>query len=328
MSYTVDLLNSIRNGASTEYQTRVPLATRDNIAAVGFAVTTYEPTLNEFTNALVNKIAKTVVSSKMASNRLAKFKKGDLPYGKTIEELFVSMAKSEGWDPTGANPLGRRLPDIKSIYHTENRKDVYPVTLQEDEVKGAFTSEAGVQALSEKIIESMYSGSEYDEFVIMKQLIAEYEANFFDYGVTAITDEASARSFVKTVRKAVADLSFTSSTYNKGGVKTQSLPQDQVLIVHKDVISHVDVDVLAKAFNLGKTDFEPSIVVVDDFGDMLNTYGVLIDKDWFMVYDTLKKVATQPNAQGLFTNYFYHVRQVMSTSLFKNAVRFTTVPKV
>lgn len=327
MSYTVALLNTIRNGASPEYQTRIPVATQNNIAAVGNAITSYAPTFNEYINALVDKFALTIVSSKMANNRLAKFKKGFLPLGKTIEEIWIEQANAQTFDGTGANPLGRRTPDVKTIFHSENRKDYYAASISEDQIHTSFTSDGAMQSFVNGIIESLYSGSEDDEFIIMKRLIADYEPNFFDYGVTAITDAATAQAFVRTVRKGVADLSFRKTTFNKAGVRTQTMPKDQVLIVHSDVIAHVDVDVLAKAFNIGKTDFEPEIVVLDDFSDMTDTLGVLVDKEWFVVYDTLRKLKSQDNAQGLFTNYFYHVHQIMSTSQFKNAIRFTTAPK-
>jgi hypothetical protein len=324
----VATLNAIRNNASAEYQARIPVATVNNIQAIGNAITTYAPILNEFTNNLVEKIGLTVFASKMATNKLAPFKKGDLPFGVDVEEIFVEMAKSEGaFDETGTNVLGRRKPDVKVMYHRRNRLDDYTVSVSDAQVRTAFTSEMGVTDLLTAIVNSMYSGANYDEYVVMKELLAQYEANYFDYGVTAITDEATARSFAKTVRKAVSDLSYFSTTYNKQGVKQQSDKKDLALIVHKDVIDHVDVDVLAKSFNMGKTDFEPTIIEVDDFGSMTNTYGLLVDKSFFIVYDTLRTVENMRNPKGLFTNYFLHVQQILSLSQFKNAIRLTTSPK-
>ena len=81
------------------------------------------------------------------------------------------------------------------------------------------------------------------------------------------------------------------------------------------------MEVLAKSFNMGKTDIQVEIIAMDDFGTLGNTMGMLVDKDWFRVWDTLSKMEPQRNAQGLFTNYFYHVHQILSVSSFKNAVR-------
>lgn len=322
--YTVEILNAIRAGASTEYQTRVPAATQTNIDSVGNAILSYTNTYEEFTNTLINKIGLTVFVNKMAKNRLAKFKKGLMPYGKDVEEIFVEMATAEGaFDTTGANPLGRRESDVKVMYHRENRKDKYVKSLSKAQVKTAFRSADGVTELLSMIVNAIYSGANQDEYLIMKELLAKYELNYFDYEVLEITDDpASALDFIKTVRKAVQDVSFVSPTYNKAGVQTFCDKEDLVLLVNKDVMAHTDVDVLAKAFNLGKTDFEPEIIVLDNFGSMTDTYGVLVDKDFFMVYDTLIEVADILNPDGLFRNYFFHVHQILSTSQFKTAVRF------
>ena len=81
---------------------------------------------------------------------------------------------------------------------------------------------------------------------------------------------------------------------------------------------------LAKAFNMGKTDFETQLVTMDDFGALTDTYAIIADRDFFRVFDTLSHMEPQRNAQGLFTNYFYHVHQILSLSRFKTAVRLTT----
>lgn len=328
MSYTVELLNTIRNAAGTDYAARIPAATQTNITTIGDALIAYTPALNEFTSTLVEKIGLTIIGQMMANNKLKPFKKGDLPIGVDVEEIFIEMAKAEGaFDKAGANPLGRRKPTIDVNYHRMNRQDDYAASISTEQVKMAFARPNGIPELLNGIINSLYSGAEYDEYVAMKHLLGAYSDNYFDYGITAITDGATASEFVKTVRKAVADLSFVSTTYNKNAVQQKTEPKDMALLVNKDVVAEVDVEVLAKAFNMGKTDFEPTVITLDDFGAMTDTYGLLIDKDFFMVFDTLRSIESIRNPQGLFTNYFLHIWQILSLSRFKNAVRFTTSPK-
>ena len=326
MGFSVDLLNSIRAEASDEYQTRVPLATQTNFTEVGNAIQSYTILRNEYTEALFNKIGKTKLEQMLFENKLKKYKTGTVTSQQDVEEIFIEIAKAEGaYDPTGPNPLGRRdLPDVKSIYHRMNRRDYYVLTLGDLDFVRVFRSEATHDSFVSSLLNSVYSGAEYDEWLHMKNLIASYDG-YFNYQVPVIgADGTGAKAFVKTVRKAVNDLSFPSKAFNKGGVLTKSNPEDMVLFINKDVISEVDVEVLAKAFNMGKTDFETNIEIMDNFGNLENTYGLLVDKSWFRIYDTLSYMEPQRNAQGLFTNYFYHVHQILSLSTFKNAVRFTT----
>lgn len=335
MGYSVELLNNIRLNASEEYQARIPEATQTNISTIGQAFETYKTLYNEFNEALLNKIGRTIIEQKLFKNKLSRFKQGKVsPHD--VEEIFIEMAKAEGsYDKDGKNPLGRREnPDVKVIYHRENREDYYVISVGDIDFVRVFRSESTLDVYISGLINSVYSADEYDEWLAMKNLMATYPnkekngSGYFDYEVTETTDKKDfAKSFIKTLRKAVQDFSFASTEYNVAGVKTWSSPSELVLLVHKDVLVEVDVEQLATAFNKSDTDMKvvPTIVSMDDFGSLGDTYGLLLDKDWFRVYDTLVHMEPQRNAQGLFTNYFYHHHQILSASTFKNAARFKKV---
>lgn len=328
MGYSIDILNNIRANASTEYQTRVPEATQANIIAIGNAFDTYSVLYNEFAEALFNKIGKTIIESKLFKNKLARFKSGAITTQQDVEEIFVDMGKAAtAYDPDGKNPLGRRNDDnVKVAYHRMNRQDCYDISIGDIDFIRVFRSEASLDQFIKSKINSVYSRANHDEWLYMKNVLATFDG-YFDYAVpeiTADTAEASAKTFVKTLRKAVNDVSFASTKYNKAGVTTWTDPDKLVLLVNKDVVSEVDVEVLAKVFNMGKTDVNVEIVTMDDFGSLTDTYGLLIDEEFFKVWDTLSRMESQRNAQGLFTNFFYHVHQILSASPYKTAVRFTT----
>ena len=330
MGFSISVLNNIRANASSDYQARIPEATQGNIQDIGNALQTYAPLYNEFSVNLLCKIGKTMIESKLFQNRLARFKSGTIVSQQDVEEIFVQMAKAEGaFDSEGSNPLGRRWgDDDKVVYHRQNRADVYVVTIGDLDFRQVFRSEATLDAFITKKINALYSGANRDEFLVMVNLLATYDG-YFDYEVPVIagTDAAStAKTFVKTLRKAVMDVTLDSSTdYNKAKVETWANPEDLVLLVHKDVLAEVDVEVLAKAFNLGKTNIQVDVIPMPHFGTMTNTYGLLVDKEWFRVWDTLSHMEPQRNAHGLFTNYFYHVQQIVSCSPFKTAVRFKCI---
>lgn len=333
MGFSISILNNIRANASADYQARIPEATRSNISQIGNALQTYELCFNEFASALIHKIGKTTIESKLFKNKLAQFKSGAILTQQDVEEIFVDMATgATAYDPDGKNPLGRRTDDnVKVVYHRMNRQDCYELTLGDIDFLRVFRSEATLDAFIASKINAVYSRAAHDEWLLMKELLATYhkpesdELGYFDYGVPVMAGddpEKTAKAFVKTLRKAVQDVGFASTDYNTMGVMTWANPEDLVLLVNKDVLAEVDVEVLAKAFNMGKTDIQTQIVVMDDFGSLTDTYGLLIDKNFFKVFDTLSTMRTQVNAQGLFTNYFYHVHQILSLSPFKTAVRF------
>lgn len=338
MGYSIGVLNNIRNNSSQEYQNRIPEATQENIVQIGNALSGYNTLANEFFANLINKIGKTLIEQKLFKNKLARFKSGAILTQQDVEEIFIEMSKAEGaYNPTGPNPLGRRSgPEVEVVYHRMNRQDVYPVTIGDLDVLRVFRSEATLDSFITGLINSVYSGAAYDEWLVMKNLLCTYDGYAFAKvsSPSSSTMEVFAKDFVKTVRKLVADLTVAPSTlYNKAGVNTWSNPSDLVLLVNKDVLAEVDVEVLAKAFNMGKTDIQIEVIPMDNlpfehdenddflyYGEMTAPLALLVDKDFIRVWDTLSHMEPQRNAEGLFTNYFYHVHQILSLSPFKNAI--------
>ena len=350
MGYSIEILNNIRANASFEYLERIPVATVTNLMSIGTSFTNYTPLYNEFFDALLNKIGKTIIEQKMFKNPLARFKAG-LVDPNDIEEIFIEMAKAEGaYDPTGPNPLGRREgPDVKVAYHRQNRQDYYAISIGELDVRRAFRSEATLDTFIKGLINSVYSADEYDEYLLMSEILEgnvipgspEYveggnNSFYFNYEVPdfnntnkstpSMTKEEWAKAFVKILRKAVKDAKFPSTKYNRAGVMTWSRPEDLVLFISKDVSVEIDVERLATAFHQSETDTKvvPTIVEVEGFVSECD-YALLVDKEFLRIYDTLITMRQQtPNAQGLFTNWFFHHHQIMSLSPFKTAIKFTS----
>ena len=72
---TVDILNTIRNNASINYQNLIPKISGDSkseisgqIRTIGKTLMTYEPLKNEFLNALYNRIGRVIITSKSYEN--------------------------------------------------------------------------------------------------------------------------------------------------------------------------------------------------------------------------------------------------------------------
>lgn len=338
MGAALDIMNKIRSDASPDYQNRIPEATRQTLINIGQAFQTYTEQFNEFVSIFFNKIGKETIEQKMFENRLARFKGEALLSQKDIAEYFVNPDKAEGnYDPDGTNPLGRRNPpDVKVAYHRQNRQYYFAKSLGDIDFLQVFQNETTLTNWMSSIINSMYAGDNLDEWYSMKNVLATYSYkdaegtshSYYEVEVPVINEtntEESCKRFVKTLRKAARDLTFPSDKYNAAGVMTQSEMQNLVLFLHKDVEAEVDVEVLAKAFNMGKTDIQVEVVVLDDFGSLSDTYGILVDEGFFKVHDTLYKFEPQRNAQGLFTNWFFHHHQILSASPFKNAVRLKAV---
>jgi hypothetical protein len=143
-----------------------------------------------------------------------------------------------------------------------------------------------------------------------------------------VTDQASAREFFRSVRQASTDFSFMSTHYNPQGVLQASAPEEQVLLLHKNVNTFLDTEVLAWVFNRENIEIKTSVVILDDFGTLANTQAALVDKRWFMVFDNLFETRNLYNPEGMYYNYWLHHHQTLSTSQFHNAIAFQITPAV
>ena len=60
MADNIAILNLARTMASAEYNSRIPIATQDNVADVGNIITSYPTAKNEFITVLTNQIGKQI----------------------------------------------------------------------------------------------------------------------------------------------------------------------------------------------------------------------------------------------------------------------------
>ena len=344
---TVDIINTIRANASYEYQQLVPEITDAiEIPKVGEVLYGYPALANQFINALVNRIALVRVKSATFNNAYAELKKGYLEFGETVEEVFVAICKAREFSAEKAKDreLKRSLPDVRSAFHTMNWRVQYPVTIQDEDLRMAFTSAQGVQDLIAKIIDSVTTASEYDEFLLFKYLMIKAIAHGKMYPVAI--DATDIKDFGKKARGVSNLITFMSDKYNANGVHTTTPKDDQYIFMDAMFNADYDVDVLASAFNMDKAEYQGKLKLIDDFGtfdnerfnviransDMIEEVtadelaicakvkAVLVDKEWFQVYDNLTKFTEDYVASGMYWNYFYNVWKTVSYSPFSNAI--------
>lgn len=330
MANGVNVLNVIRQNATAVYQDRIPEATAENLHEVGDAILTYEAQANEFVNALVNRIGLVILNNRMASNPLAALKKGRLAVGETIEEIYIDVIKAQTYDPRAAQDtlFKRHLPNVSSVFHSVDSQLNYPLTISNEQLRKAFLSYDSLDRFIAGLVDSMYKSATLDEFIQMKQLISEWNENsrFIVEPITAVTDAVSAREAMIKI-KAVSDgMTIFNNQMNYAGVWTSTPKDEQYLITTPDFNARMDVDVLAAAFHMDKAEFAGHVIVVDNIGDLgdAGIEAILVDKNWYQVYDYLRTFKTAYNGEGLYWNYFYHVWMVYSLSPFANAVAFGT----
>lgn len=353
---SVEVLNVIREHASINYANYVPFAqpedAAESIRQIGAVIMDNPQLQNEFLSTLINRIGLVLIKSISFRNPWAIFKRGFLGFGETVEEIWVDIAKPHEYSAEVAEEevFKREIPDVRSAFHILNYQKFYKRTIQRSQLEMAFLSENGVTDLANRIIDSMYKGMEYDEFLTMRYLLARriLDNHFYYIPSDGATTEEDAKKTLAHLREVNNLMVFPSKEYNIAHVLNSSSIADQQCIISAEFESHVDVYALASAFNLNYADFMTKRILtphfyftpteierLDELFEFDKTYktitsadneilagvhAIVVDRDYFMIFDKLLEFGEIHNVQGLYWNYDLHTWKLFSVSPFHNAV--------
>lgn len=330
----MNIFNTVRSLSSKSFQDAIPKATATNIASISNILLNdgYQPQLNEFITNLINRIGLTIVRNKSFNNPLAMFKKGSVPLGTDIQDIYTNPAEEEQYEYSNeamAKLLTINDPDTHVAYYRRNRKGLYEKTIALELLQGAFTSWDKFNELVTSITNSLYSGNYIDEFKYTKMLVdgAYDNGKVIVETVNAVTDEASANAFLKKCRALYNKMSKPSKKYNaytkfsgaKGEITTWTDPERICIIVSADVMAEVDVDSLARAFNIENANFIGRVIQIDEF-DNPQIQAVICDEAWLQIYDNIFTMKTFENGRTLSWKYMLHAWQTYAICPFANAV--------
>lgn len=341
---------------STVNPVRVPDDNR-SLHNIGEYIMSYEPYMNAYINALVNRIARVIVTSRVWKDKWAVFEMGKLDYGETVEEIFVNIAKPHSYDPAKAETqvFKREIPDVRAAFHSMNYQKFYKVTISGDQLRQAFLSYYDMNELIARIVDSLYTGMNLDVFLTKKYMLAREAINGGIYTVVTKPisgDGADPDDAITKYRQYTNNLEFLKTMYNRAGVRNSTPISDQVIIVPNEAEATLGVKVLAAAFNLSEVDYISKRIAVDSFefdaddearlAELFandSTYkpftdeekkalqlisAVKLAKDWFMCFDNFEQFTENHNGEGIYWQYFFHVWKTFSVSPFANAVLFTS----
>ena len=356
----LNVLNAIRNNASNNYRDYVPPITDvSELRSIGTIIMDNVSLQNEFLTALVNRIGRVIIATRLYENPWARFKEGYLEYGESVEEIFTNIAKPYEYsfaEEDETRFMKKRMPDVRAAFHVMNYRKFYPVTVTDKQLRQAFLSSDGVSQLISDIVNSIYTGANYDEFLTMKYLIAVNILNGRMYPIEVDPISAdNAKAIITDVKSTANILEFPSTKYNPAGVFQHTPKSEQTIIINAKFDAIMDVNVLASAFNMEKAEFIGQRVLIDSFGsldtDRLNVLFaddpnytpltqaqltaldeipmVVVGEKYWRVWDNLNEFTEFYNPEQLYWNYFYHQWKTFSTSPFENALVYVPEePKV
>lgn len=313
---------------TNDFQQRIPNPSQAGIAATMDAL--FQPMnaqyFNQFMDILVNRIGFTYVRGQAYENPLAVFKGQKLNFGSTIQEIAPKWIKAHSYDDESETLLKLHRPEAKVWYHTQNRRDQYPISINADELRTAFTEEYGLNNLVAQIMQAPINSDEYDEFVIMKELIGLYDEKwgFYRHQLSAApSDDATGKELLAALQTYGGRLQFPSALYSGTDIPVFAKPSELVLLVTPDTQASLNVNTLAALFNVDLAKVSYRTVLIDEF-PIDGAVALLTTEDFFVCSDTLYNTTSFWNPETLATNYYLNHWGVYSVSPFVPAILFTT----
>ena len=347
------LLNAIRGAQGDRFTNAVPAAdgTDENLRTIGSVLTSNMTFMNNWLNTLYERIALVrIVTMDGYKNPLAFYKK-KLEYGESYVEYATRLVKAKVRDYTYAKShfMDVELPEhLSAIFHI-NCEIHYDTTILPAELTKAFLSYDRFAEFMDAEIDNLYRSMEYDEFLAMKYVVARaiLDGNVTVKEIPAVT-AANAREIVTRIKAVSNEMEFMNAKYSLANVETYAKKADQHLLIGSDFSAVVDVNVLALAFNMERSEFLARQVLIDSFAeldtdrldvlfandplyetltdeqlaDLAKVPAVLIHRDWFVVLDQMTEIYQNLNQMGPYQNYSLHCERTYCFSPFFKACAF------
>lgn len=319
--------------ATNDFQQRIPDPTISQMAEVSAAL--FDPMnndlFNQWSNNLVNRIGMTLAEAKRFENPLAIFRKPDLGYGFTIQQIAVKWAKAHSYKDSSEDLLAYERPEFAVAFHSINRADRYKVSLTRPEMRQALADGEGfgLNQLIDLAVSSVTNAEAYDEMQIMLNSLAFHEKNHGIYAhklSAAPTDKATAQELLAAVKTYTNRFAFPSALYNAKDVEdvpTFAKENECVILVTPDVMSALDVFALAELFNVDRAEVRARVVMVPEL-PFADTYALLTTEDAFICARSEYGMYPFFDPNTLTTHEFLHAQGVYSVNPFVPMVRFTT----
>lgn len=337
------VFNAIRRDLSAEFKDKIDVATAENIKQLGDIIIDYPTHKNEFINALMNKVAQTVINIKSYKSKYAEFRKERLNYGESIEMIFFDMVKGKNFNENfksndASEGTGNLQESLLAMQHnnnvgvqyvTQNYKVKWKETITNVEFRKMFYNENGLMNFVNAKIQAILNSIEHNEELaflgcLMKMPTVEITVPRFDESTQ------SYRNLIKKVQELSLDMPFASNKYNPQGVMTWTNIEDMRLFLTPKAQTNINIDVLAGLFHVEKAELKDIIRTVPQFmkwDDATNAFvedkkciGKLIDKDAIEIRETESATGSFENPDRLYTNLFWHKQGLIYGKSFVNCV--------
>ena len=301
----------------------------------------YVPAKNQFIDAIVNKIYLQVVASPMTYNPFDVYEGEPIPYGDTIENVYIPLRRGYKFDPTNENPFKQEKPKAITLYANINYEMQYKVTIQDVLLRRAVKNEYGLMRLINEVLGTLPKSMKLDHFMATIRMLNNEQIYADGFETIDVPNDKSviAKTITDKIVNVVSEFQLPLSTNNALKVFNITPKENILLIIKNSLLNSINLDYLAGVYNLSKIDLIKKIIpvatlqyeVLDNPEDPENSTThlegedydfAIIDTNGFDIHNALEDGGEIYNPQAKYTNHFLNSWKILAFKHFFNARAF------
>lgn len=248
---------------------------------------------------IIEKLAKSTISSVKSSNRLDFLNKGKIDNGTIIEDIIVELAESYTYNPNATDVFAKLVPSMKVQYYQDWSAGQWQATIEDFKIRKVISGQKSVSDLTMEMLASLTNGADHEDYKAFKGLLKSTIASTLTECGT-ITPTSTITDILETIRNAVESFTFVNNSYVVANYETSCSLEDIIIVIPYTWMNKIDITTLANMFNMEKASLMAQIVKIDTSDDII----YIFDQKAFGSYTRMDELTSQHNAKALNTNYF------------------------
>ena len=335
----VNVVNVINQEVNKVYATALPAVTAATFSDMASQLRQApQPVQNAWHENLVNLVGMQLVKNKRAfESYFRKLHLGEIAtFDVQLQMMDLINARSYSPDADADDFFADEKPDMGTQYANSVAKLKFPVSINEENLYGAFISQDAFMNYMGTIETQLYSSLEMADVTLVKQLITENitEGNIYLIPAKKVTDQATALSFTAKLKAIAADMAVEMSPkYNLSGFNTWTPKDEGIIISDTDTQAVTETYSLAWAFNKEYLALEQGGQAITMANDSIAdgaVFALYADRYAFEIRNIIgfPKTVSQYFGNTLTLKRWLHYWALYTISYFNNIVAFADEDKI
>ncbi len=327
----INVVNTINAAVNKAYQYNLPAVTKQTFANFADQLRAAPEVIqNEWHKTLVNLIGLQKIKNARAYESPFKKLRGEDIRTFDVQLLAMDLVEVKNYDPKNDSVefFEDEPVNIEAQYLTKPLRLKSSVSIVEEELYGALTSEAAFMRYMDGVERALFNTMEMADVAAFKELITKNiaEGNIYLSAIAKPEDKDTALAFAKALKVDVNDLKAEMTPVcNLAHFYTHTPEGEGVLITDNETGATMDTYVTAWAFNKSFVELSDNgrgiSVKSGSFGDVFALYA---DREFFEIHGIagFPKVTEQYFGNTLQKKLWLHYWVLYATSLFSNVIAY------